>query len=127
MSAANTQPTVVRTERGLSIRGTRITLYQIMDYVKAGASPELIRDDFYLTIRQTDDILNYIKSNYDEVEAEYQKIISDAEEIRKYWTERNKERFKKIAGLPRKPEYELIRAKLRERRLKEISGDNAVG
>lgn len=26
------QPTVVRTERGLSVAGTRITLYAIMDY-----------------------------------------------------------------------------------------------
>ena len=34
------QPTVVRTERGLSIAGTRITLYQIMDYLKAQQPPE---------------------------------------------------------------------------------------
>jgi hypothetical protein len=29
------QPVVVRTERGLSISGTRTTLYQVMDYIKA--------------------------------------------------------------------------------------------
>ena len=29
-------PTVVRTERGLTIAGTRITLYDVMDYVTAG-------------------------------------------------------------------------------------------
>ena len=39
-------PTVVRTSRGLSIAGTRITLYQIMDYLKANEPPEVIRDDF---------------------------------------------------------------------------------
>jgi hypothetical protein len=32
----NAQATIVRTSRGLSIAGTRITLYQVMDYVKAG-------------------------------------------------------------------------------------------
>ena len=43
------QPTVVRTDRGLSIAGTRITLYSIMDYVKADWPPKLIRDRFNLT------------------------------------------------------------------------------
>ncbi|MCP4109040.1 MAG: DUF433 domain-containing protein, partial [Desulfobacteraceae bacterium] len=68
----NMQPTVVRTSRGLSIAGTRITLYQIMDYVKAGESPEYIRDMFRLTIKQTADVMEYIQTNYDEVEKEYQ-------------------------------------------------------
>jgi len=39
----NTQAAIVRTSRGLSIAGTRITLYQVMDYVKAGWPPELIQ------------------------------------------------------------------------------------
>ena len=30
------QTTVVRTSRGLSIAGTRITLYDVMDYLTAG-------------------------------------------------------------------------------------------
>ena len=34
MTAEAEQPVVVRTTRGLSIRGTRITLYSIVDYVK---------------------------------------------------------------------------------------------
>jgi len=33
------RPTVVRTNRGLCIAGTRITLYQIMDYIRANESP----------------------------------------------------------------------------------------
>ena len=41
--ACNHQATVVRTERGLSVFGTRITLYQIMDYLKAEWHPKLIR------------------------------------------------------------------------------------
>jgi uncharacterized protein (DUF433 family) len=36
----NTQAIIVKTSRGLSIAGTRITLYQVMDYVKAGWPPE---------------------------------------------------------------------------------------
>jgi hypothetical protein len=34
---------IVRTERGLSLVGTRITLYEIMDYLKAEWPPKLIQ------------------------------------------------------------------------------------
>lgn len=35
ISVSNGQPTIIRTERGLTIAGTRITLYDVMDYVTA--------------------------------------------------------------------------------------------
>jgi len=108
----NPQPTVVRTSRGLSIAGTRITLYSIMDYIKAGKSPEAIRDDFRLTIKQTADVLDYIEKHRAQVEAEYQQVLKEAEEERQYWEERNRERFAQIAALPPKPDQEEIRAKL---------------
>jgi uncharacterized protein (DUF433 family) len=44
--------TVVRTGRGLSIAGTRITLYSILDYAHAGWPPKLIRDRLNLTDQQ---------------------------------------------------------------------------
>ena len=31
--ASNEQASIIRTERGLTIAGTRITLYDVMDYV----------------------------------------------------------------------------------------------
>jgi hypothetical protein len=43
------QPTVIRTSRGLSIAGRRLTLYSIMDYLQDGWPPHLIRDEFNLT------------------------------------------------------------------------------
>jgi uncharacterized protein (DUF433 family) len=43
-------PVVQRADRGLTIAGTRITLYQIMDSLKAGYPPEEVRDDFGLTL-----------------------------------------------------------------------------
>ena len=46
------QPTVIRTGRALSIAGTRITLYSIMDYLQAGWPPHLIRDELNLTAKQ---------------------------------------------------------------------------
>jgi hypothetical protein len=35
ISQSNTKVAIIRTERGLTISGNRITLYDVMDYVKA--------------------------------------------------------------------------------------------
>jgi len=118
------QPTVIRTNRGLSIAGTRITLYSIMDYVTAGWPAKLIRDRLNLTDQQISDALAYIAERRLTVEAEYQQVLKDAEENRRYWEERNRERFAKIATLPPKPEHAAIRAKLRARKAKVDEHDD---
>ena len=43
-SVPNEQPAIIRTERGLSIAGTRITLYDVMDYLKAQYPRKFIHD-----------------------------------------------------------------------------------
>jgi len=105
-------PAVIRTERGLTVAGTRITLYQIMDFLKAGYSAEEIRDDFRLTIRQMREITEYINSHQDEMENEYQEVLALAEKSRQYWEDRNRERLAKIAKMPPKPEYAELWNKL---------------
>lgn len=105
--------TVIRTGRGLTIAGTRITLYSVMDYVTADWPPELIKHWLNLTDKQITDVMDYIETHREEVEAEYQIVLREAEEIRKYWEERNRERFAQIAAMPPKPGQEEIRAKLR--------------
>ncbi len=104
---------MVRTGRGLSVAGTRITLYQIMDYIKAGSSPSVIRDHFRLTVKQTSDILKYIETHREEVETEYKQVLDYADEIRQYWEERNREHFAKIRNTPPEPGKEHLYAKLR--------------
>jgi uncharacterized protein (DUF433 family) len=106
-------PTVIRTERGLTIAGTRITLYDVMDYLTADYPPHFIRDWFNLNDQQIEDVMAYIAANREEVEAEYAEVLKNAEEIRQYWEERNRERFARIAALPPKPGQEAIREKLR--------------
>jgi uncharacterized protein (DUF433 family) len=105
-------PTVIRTSRGLSIAGTRITLYSLLDYLHAGWPPHLIRDEFNLTDHQMTEVMQYIETHHDAVEAEYQTVLQQAEENRQYWEARNKERLAKIAALPPKPGQEVLRAKL---------------
>jgi hypothetical protein len=39
--ASDGQAEIIRTERGLTIAGTRITLYDVMDYVTAQYPPKL--------------------------------------------------------------------------------------
>jgi uncharacterized protein (DUF433 family) len=110
--ASNGQPGIIRTERGLTITRTRITLYDVMDYVTAEYPPKFIRSMLNLTDEQVNAALSYIEANRAEVEAEYQIVLQEAEEIRQYWEERNRERLAQIKALPPKPGQEAIRAKL---------------
>jgi uncharacterized protein (DUF433 family) len=110
--ASNGQPGIIRTERGLTITRTRITLYDVMDYVTAQYPPKFIRSMLNLTDEQVNAALSYIEANRAEVEAEYQIVLQEAEEIRQYWEERNRERLAQIKALPPKPGQEAIRAKL---------------
>jgi uncharacterized protein (DUF433 family) len=100
MTQTSTEATIIRTERGLTIGGTRITLYDVMDYHKSQYPPKLIGDILSLTVQQVADALSYIEANRAEVEAEYQTVLEEAEEIRQYWEERNRERLAEIAKLP---------------------------
>jgi len=115
-SASNGQSAIIRTERGLTIVGTRITLYDVMDYLKAQYPSKFIRDAFNLTDEQIRAALCYIETHRAEIEAEYQEILKAAAETQQYWKERNRDRFARIASLPPRPGNEAVRAKLQERR-----------
>lgn len=111
---SNGQPPIIHTERGLSIAGTRITLYDVMEYLLAGWPAESIRHRLDLTERQITDAVAYIDMHRAEVEAEYQTVLQNAQEIRRYWEDRNREQFIRIAAQPPKPEQEALRKKLQE-------------
>ena len=115
------KPAITLTERGLTISGTRITLYQIMDYIHTGYPRHLIRHQFYLTDEQFDGAMSYIDTHYEEVESEYQIVLQQAEEIQDYWQEKNKERLANISKLPPKPEYASAWQKLQARKAKRVA------
>jgi uncharacterized protein (DUF433 family) len=110
------QTTVVRNSRGLSIAGTRITLYTILEHLKADWPPHLIRDWFDLTEQQMQDILDYVDAHCEEVEAEYRQVLQEAAETERYWREYNREHFARVAALSPRPGHEAIRAKLEARK-----------
>ncbi|AOY79052.1 DUF433 domain-containing protein [Moorena producens JHB] len=112
VSAPTEEPAIIRTERGLTIAGTRITLYDVMDYLKVQYPQQLISEKLGLNHDQIRSALVYIETHHVEFEAEYQECLQTAKEIRQYWEERNRERFAKIAAMPPKPGQEALRAKL---------------
>ena len=110
--------TVIRTERGLTVKGSRLTLYYIMDAMKENNSLKNIRDIYELTDEEMLDILDYIHLNKEDVEKEYQEVLQSAEQNRKYWEERNRE-LMAISYQQR----EVIRAKLSEWREQYHAGN----
>uniref|UniRef100_B8HQ41 DUF433 domain-containing protein n=1 Tax=Cyanothece sp. (strain PCC 7425 / ATCC 29141) TaxID=395961 RepID=B8HQ41_CYAP4 len=111
-SASNHQPNIIRTERGLTISGTRITLYDVMDYVTAHYPPKFIRSLYDLTEDQINAALSYIETNRSEVEAEYQLVLKQAEENRKYWEEHSREHLARAVKTYPKPGQEALWSKL---------------
>ena len=98
-SLANRQATIARTERGLAIEGTRITLYDVMDYIAAQYPTKFIGSILKLTDEQLNAALSYIEANRAEVEREHRLILKEAEEMRQYWEQRNRERLEQVAKM----------------------------
>jgi uncharacterized protein (DUF433 family) len=115
---SNGKATIIRTERGLTIAGTRITLYDVMDYVTAQYPPKFIRGLFNLTNEQINAALTYIEENHAEVEAEYQIVLKEAEELREYYEERNRDLIARLATKPPKPGMEAAWEKLQAQKAK---------
>lgn len=120
-SAPNGQSIIIRTERGLTIAGTRITLYDVMDYVTEQYPPKFIRGLFDLTEEQINAALDYIEANRTEVETEYQQVLKEAEELREYYEEQNRERVARIATLPPPPGMEAAWEKLQKSKARHQS------
>lgn len=119
--ASHGKSEIIRTDRGLTISGTRITLYDVMDYVMAQYPAKFIRTMLSLTDEQIDAALSYIQVHRVAVEAEYQTVLQEAEDLRRYWEDQNREIFAKIATQPPKPGTEAIRAKLQAAKAKFAS------
>lgn len=115
---------IVRTERGLTISGSRTTLYDVIDFLKADYPPKLIRDTFNLTDMQIKVALSYIQDHQIEVEAEYQEILQTREDIYQYWENRNHDRFLNIAETCRSPEQDVLWAKLDAQKARRQASQN---
>jgi uncharacterized protein (DUF433 family) len=66
--------------RGPEIKGTRITVYSILDYIIEGWHPHRIADFFRITSAEVEAAWDYIREHTLEVLREYVKILERAEQ-----------------------------------------------
>ena len=127
-----TEPIIRRTERGLSVSCSRITLYDVMD--SYGKHPSRYDGDPLGYVRYALPALSeeeiqaagrYIEANRAEVEAEYQLVVEQAEARRKDWKEKNKEKIERILKQQPRPGREAAWAKLMEQKAKRLREDGS--
>lgn len=70
MNATTPEALIVETPRGPSLAGTRITVYSVMDYIKAGRSKYYIEQIMQLTPEQVDAVFAYVEQHREAVESE---------------------------------------------------------
>jgi uncharacterized protein (DUF433 family) len=73
--------------RGPELEGTRVTVYRIMDYVRAGDPPFQIAEELDLSEEQVRAALEYINAHRDEVEVEYEAILKRVRQPNPDWVE----------------------------------------
>ena len=73
--------------RGPEIEGTRVTVYCVMDYVRAGDPPSQIAEDLDLSEQQVQAALEHINAHRDEVEAQYEAILKRVSQPNPDWVE----------------------------------------
>ena len=94
---------IINCGRGPEIEGTRITVYRVMDYVRAGDPPDRIQDELLITRDQVEAALEYIRLHAAEVNSEYDRILERIQQGNPDWViagsartaEELKERFRK--------------------------------
>ena len=97
MSSGIQESKIVNHGRGPAIAGTRITVYDVMDYYKHGWRADQIVEALpRLSVADAQAAIDYIDAHKEEVTAEYQKIL-DRHQNYKYPPE-VEERLCKIRG-----------------------------
>ena len=103
---------VERGTRGLVIQATRITLYEILDYLKAGWTPQLMAVRLNLPSHKMEAVIEWLQEHRQEIELEYQRVEVDARSARGYWENHNKEKLAKLGRLSlQEIKYKLKAAK----------------
>jgi uncharacterized protein (DUF433 family) len=70
------EPRVVDRGDGLKIAGTRITVYTVLEYLRAGRTRDWIAAMLNLSSQQVQAAIDYMDAHSDAVEAEYGKIMA---------------------------------------------------
>ncbi len=84
-------PIIVETRRGPAINGSRLTVFDIMDWLKHGRSPDFVQGWFHLPDDEMAIVMQYLRDHEAELEREYAEILVRAAAEEKYWRERNQD------------------------------------
>ena len=71
-----TESVIIDRGRGPEIAGTRITVFDIVDYLDEGWHPTAIASFFRISSREVDAAIRYIEEHQVDVRAEYERILS---------------------------------------------------
>ncbi len=75
MASATSEGTIHDRGRGPEIAGTRITVFDVMDYLREGWHRDRIATLFRLSSRDVQAAIEYIEQHREEVEVAYQRIL----------------------------------------------------
>jgi uncharacterized protein (DUF433 family) len=81
---------VTGTIRWPTIKNTRLTLFDLMDQLRQGLPPEFVANWYHLSAAEMDEAMRFLAEHTAELEQAYAEANADAEEQRRYWTERNR-------------------------------------
>lgn len=109
---SDSQPNIVRTERGLTISGTKTTLYDVLDYLKAQHPPIKIREKLRLSKAQINAAFSYIEAYRSELEAEYREILQMAENNLRYLETHRHNRLVPVVAISNELDQAALRIKL---------------
>jgi uncharacterized protein (DUF433 family) len=113
--------TIERKETGLYISGTRITIYDVLDFAIAQYPAKFIANMLNLSLEQVQIALEYIDTHRAEVEAEYRSITLEAAQLQDYWQEQNRELNERVAKLPAPVGKEAAWQKLQDQKAKRLA------
>ncbi len=85
---AEGQSLMVQTQKGWCIAGTRLTVYDVLFYVRQGWSGNRIQQWLRLSDRQLTEALQLIAEQQSVIEADYQAIIHYDQEKQTFWLTR---------------------------------------
>src|SRR5262249_43255887 len=75
-----TKPRVVDRGDGPKIEGTRITVYTVLDYLRAGRTRDWIAALLYFSSDQVQAAMDYIRDHDTQVNADYEAIVARIEQ-----------------------------------------------
>jgi uncharacterized protein (DUF433 family) len=75
MQIETREATIINRGRGPEIAGTRITVYDVMDYLKHGWHRDRIAALFRLSSRDVQAAMEYLEAHREQVEADYRRIL----------------------------------------------------